>query len=86
MILNKKVGVFLNLVHYRFKLYLSIIFQRHGFDITPEQFLVLDTLWESQIQTKMEESEMCFHEAFLFLLDKVFTDNSKEKPNNTNLH
>jgi MarR family transcriptional regulator, organic hydroperoxide resistance regulator len=54
MILNKKVGVFLNLVHYRFKLYLSIIFQRHGFDITPEQFLVLDTLWDDGVLSQQE--------------------------------
>lgn len=54
--------------------------------ICDEEMIVLDTIWESQVQEKMEESEMCFHEAFLFLLDKVFKDNSKEKPNNTNLH
>lgn len=54
MILNKKVGVFLNLVHCRFKLYMSIIFQRYGFDITPEQFLVLDTLWDDGVLSQHE--------------------------------
>jgi DNA-binding MarR family transcriptional regulator len=54
MILNKKVGVFLNLVHCRFKLYLSTIFQRNGYDITPEQFLVLDTLWDDGVQSQQE--------------------------------
>jgi len=54
MILNKKVGVFLNLVHCRFKLYLSTIFQDHGYDITPEQFLVLDTLWDDGVQSQQE--------------------------------
>lgn len=54
MILNKKVGVFLNLVHCRFKVYLSTFFQNQGFDITPEQFLVLDTLWDDGVQSQQE--------------------------------
>ncbi|MBR5855954.1 MAG: MarR family transcriptional regulator [Bacteroidales bacterium] len=45
MILNKQVGVFLNLVHNRFKQYISAFFQDEGYNITPEQFLVMDTLW-----------------------------------------
>lgn len=54
MILNKKVGVFLNLVHCRFKSYMINIFQSNGFDITPEQFLVLDTLWDDGVQSQQE--------------------------------
>lgn len=54
MILNKQVGVFLNLVHFKFKQYLSTIFIRHGFDITPEQFLVLDTLWDDGVLSQQE--------------------------------
>ncbi len=54
MILNKKVGVFLNLVHCRFKVYMSTFFQNQGFDITPEQFLVLDTLWDDGVQSQQE--------------------------------
>jgi len=54
MLLNKKVGVFLNLVHCRFKLYLTVIFQKHGYDITPEQFLVLDALWDYGVQSQQE--------------------------------
>jgi len=54
MILNKKIGVFLNLVHCRFKLYMSSLFQSRGFDITPEQFLVLDTLWDDGVQSQQE--------------------------------
>lgn len=54
MILNKKVGVFLNLVHCRFKSYMINIFQSNGFDITGEQFLVLDTLWDDGVQSQQE--------------------------------
>ncbi len=46
MILNKQVGVYLNLVHNRFKQYITAFFQEEGYNITPEQFLVMDTLWD----------------------------------------
>lgn len=46
MILNKQVGVFLNLVHNNFKQYVSAIFSNKGYGISPEQFLVMDTLWD----------------------------------------
>ena len=54
MILNKQVGLFLNLVHNRFKQYVTVIFEEHGFNITPEQFLVMDTLWEEGILTQQQ--------------------------------
>lgn len=49
MILNKQVGVFLNIVHFRFKQYLSSIFTKYGFNLTPEQYLVMDTLWDDGV-------------------------------------
>ncbi len=58
MILNKQVGVFLNLVHFRFKQYLSAIFAKHGFDLTPEQFLVLDTLWDDGVLSQQELADI----------------------------
>ncbi len=45
MILSKQVGVFLNLVHNRFKQHFASLFQERGYNITAEQFLVMDTLW-----------------------------------------
>lgn len=54
MILNKQVGMFLNLVHNRFKQYVTAIFEEHGFNITPEQFLVMDTLWDEGILTQQQ--------------------------------
>ena len=54
MILNKQVGMFLNLVHNRFKQYVAGIFDEHGFDITPEQFLVMDTLWDEGVLTQQK--------------------------------
>lgn len=54
MILNKQVGVFLNLVHNRTKQYISSIFQEHGFNITPEQFLVMDALWNEGTMSQQQ--------------------------------
>lgn len=46
MILIKQVGVYLNLVHFKFKQYVAEIFRKHGINLTPEQFLVIDQLWK----------------------------------------
>lgn len=54
MILNKQVGVFLNIVHYEFKTYINSVFQDHKFDLTPEQYLVMDTLWDDGILSQQE--------------------------------
>ena len=54
MILNKQVGVYLNLVHNKFKQYISTIFQKHGHNITPEQFLVMDTLWDEGVLSQQQ--------------------------------
>ncbi len=54
MILNKQVGVFLNLVHFQFKQFLSKVFQNHGFNLTPEQFLVMDTLWDEGVLSQQQ--------------------------------
>lgn len=55
MILNKQVGVFLNLVHNRFKQYITAFFQEDGYNLTPEQFLVMDTLWD---EGKMSQQQI----------------------------
>lgn len=54
MILNKQVGVFINLVHNRTKQYLATLFQEHGFNITPEQFLVMDALWNNGVMSQQQ--------------------------------
>ena len=54
MILNKQIGVFLNLVHCQFKQYVTTIFNKHGINLTPEQFLVMDTLWDEGILSQQQ--------------------------------
>lgn len=60
MILNKQVGVYLNLVHCKFKQYMNSIFQGHGFNLTPEQFLVMDTLWDEGILSQQKIADIIF--------------------------
>lgn len=58
MILNKQVGVFLNLVHCQFKQFLGNIFQKHGFNLTPEQYLVMDTLWDEGVLSQQKIADI----------------------------
>lgn len=60
MILNKQVGVFLNLVHNRFKQYITTIFIEQGYDISPEQFLVMDTLWDEGVMSQQKIADSIF--------------------------
>ena len=60
MILNKQVGVFLNLVHCKFEQYMNSIFQKHGFNLTPEQFLVMDTLWDEGVLSQQKIADIIF--------------------------
>lgn len=46
MVLNKQVAVYLNQGHCLFKQFIYKSFLANGFDLTPEQFLVMDTLWD----------------------------------------
>jgi len=46
MLLIKQISVYLNIVHFKFKQTLSECFRKQGLSITPEQFVVLDTLWD----------------------------------------
>lgn len=54
MILSKQIAVYLNLVHCRLKQYVTVIYKKHGIDITPEQFLVIDTLWNEGILSQQQ--------------------------------
>ncbi len=54
MILNKQLGVFLNFVHNRFKKYMTAFFQEGGCNITPEQFLLLDALWDMGVMSQQK--------------------------------
>ena len=58
MILSKQLGVFLNYVHNRFKLYFNESMETAGFKITAEQFLLLDTLWNEGPLSQQKIADM----------------------------
>ena len=47
MLLSKEVAVYLNLSACRFKQYTASMLKRNNVDLTPEQFLLIDLLWNS---------------------------------------
>ena len=48
MMLIKEIAVYVNILNSRIKKYFIDKLQENKIDITPEQFLVLDILWEKQ--------------------------------------
>jgi len=54
MILNKQIGVYLNQGHCFFKQFIYKSFLANGFDLTPEQFLVMDTLWDEGVLNQQQ--------------------------------
>lgn len=45
MLLSKEVTVELNLTHCRLKQFMATMLKRNNIDLTPEQFLLIDMLW-----------------------------------------
>jgi len=45
MLLTKEIAVTLNLSACRFKQYTASMLRKNGIDLTPEQFLLMDILW-----------------------------------------
>lgn len=45
MLLSKQVAVELNLTHCRLKLFMAAMMKANNIDLTPEQFLLIDMLW-----------------------------------------
>lgn len=45
MILSKEIAVSINLAACKFKQYTASVLKQNGVDLTPEQFLLIDLLW-----------------------------------------
>ena len=54
MILSKQIVLFTNIVHIGIKQTMTDDFKEEGFNLTPEQFLVLDTLWDEGVLTQQQ--------------------------------
>ncbi len=58
MVLSKQIALFLNIAHNSVKQTISDVFQEGGFNLTPEQFLVMDTLWDEGVLTQQQIADI----------------------------
>ena len=76
MTLVKQVGVYVNILNCRLKKYLAEVFKKNGVNLTAEQYLVMDTLWNEGTLTQQAI-------AFIIQKDKnsvtQFIDNLEKK-------
>lgn len=76
MILIKQAGVYVNILNCRLKKYLAEVFKKNGVNLTAEQYLVMDTLWNEGTLTQQAI-------AFIIQKDKnsvtQFIDNLERK-------
>lgn len=76
MMLVKQVGVYVNILNCRLKKYLAEVFKKNNVNLTGEQYLVMDTLWNEGTLTQQAI-------AFIIQKDKnsvtQFIDNLEKK-------
>ena len=76
MILVKQAGVYVNILNCRLKKHLAEVFKENGVNLTAEQYLVMDTLWNEGTLTQQAI-------AFIIQKDKnsvtQFIDNLEKK-------
>lgn len=76
MILVKQADVYVNILNCRLKKHLAEVFKMHGVNLTAEQYLVMDTLWNEGTLTQQAI-------AFIIQKDKnsvtQFIDNLEKK-------
>ena len=74
--LIKQAGVYVNILNCRLKKYLAEVFKKNGVNLTAEQYLVMDTLWNEGTLTQQAI-------AFIIQKDKnsvtQFIDNLEKK-------
>lgn len=73
--LDDSFGYLINLVAQRLRYELHQAFQRHGYDITPEQWAILNRLWEEEGLSQVDLAERTFKDKpgttrILVLLEK----------------
>lgn len=57
MILPKEIAVYINLAGCKLKLYTASMLKKYGVDLTPEQFLVIDLLWNQGVMTQQKVAD-----------------------------
>ncbi len=57
MILSKEIAVCLNLAACKLKQYTASMLKKYGVDLTPEQFLLIDLLWNQGTMTQQNVAD-----------------------------
>ena len=57
MLLSKEIAVSLNLAACKFKQYTAMMLRNNGIDLTPEQFLLIDILWNQGPMTQQKMAD-----------------------------
>ncbi len=57
MILSKEIAVYLNLSACKLKLYTASMLKKYGVALTPEQFLLIDLLWNQGTMTQQKVAD-----------------------------
>ena len=54
MLLSKELAVELNIIGYKLKHFIAVMLNRYNVPLTPEQFLLIDLLWNEGPKTQQE--------------------------------
>lgn len=58
MVLEKQIILFMNIVHSNVKQCMTDEFKNGGYNLTPEQFLVIDTLWMEGVLSQQQIADI----------------------------
>ena len=58
MLLTKEVAVELNLTHCKLKQFMATMLKLNNIDLTPEQFLLIDLLWNQGSLSQQQLADM----------------------------
>lgn len=58
MLLSKEFAVYLNLAACKLKLYTAAMLKKKNIDLTPEQFLMIDLLWNNGAMSQQKVADM----------------------------
>ena len=58
MLLSKEFAVYLNLAACKLKQYTALAFKQNDVDLTPEQFLLVDLLWNNGSMSQQTLADM----------------------------
>ena len=86
MVLEKQVFLFLNIAHNSMKQRISESFRCKGFLLSPEQFLVMDTLWDEGVLTQQQIADITMRDknSIVKLIDGLESRNLVKRVSNPN--